>query len=206
MKPAEAWKLVQQYEPMIRRQAARWPALEREDHLQELRLAVYRAALTFDAEKCKDFSKWAKGYMRASSGRQPLTVVDTTYHLEQQQQHRKKPSHVPRPGHIKSTSQLLSKSPSRTRTEEHDKTYEDILHDTSPAPDERVVIARDVARFRRYALRRVDPGKARDGLAHYLETGGDSLEASAQEVGISRQRLSIIFNRVITEWLERSRP
>lgn len=200
MKPAEAWKLVQQYEPMIRRQAARWPALEREDHLQELRLAVYRAALTFDAEKCKDFSKWAKGYMRASSGRQPLTVVDTTYHLEQQQQYRKKPSHVPRPGHIKSTSQLLSNAPGETRT------FEDVICDTSPAPDERVVIARDVARFRRYALRRVDPGKARDGLAHYLETGGDSLEASARVVGISRQRLSIIFDRIVNEWQERSRP
>lgn len=200
MKPAEAWKLVQQYEPMIRRQAARWPALERDDHMQELRLAVYRAALTFDAEKCKDFSKWAKGYMRASSGRQPLTVVDTTYHLEQQQQHRKKPAHVPRPGHIKSTSQPLSHAQDEVRT------FGDVICDTSPAPDERVVIARDVARFRRYALRRVDPGKARDGLAHYIESGGDSLEASAKVVGISRQRLSIIFNRVITEWQERSRP
>lgn len=195
--PEEAWALVEKYDPLIRGQASRWPGLEREDHEQELRMAVYRAALTFDSEKCKDFAQWARGYMKACSARQPLTVLDTTYHLADQQRIRKNPSRIPNWHFIKSTSEKLRHGDERT--------YEDILASSAATLDEALSEARDYETFRSFVLSQVDEGRIRTGLEHYLQTNGDSLAGSAREVGVSRQRLSLVFIEALREWQARSR-
>lgn len=201
--PDQAWALVEKYERLIRRQADRWPGLDKEDHKQELRIAVYRAALTFEPEKSKNFAQWARGYMKACSARQSLTVLDTTYHLASQQPTRQKPGYIPMRGAIKSTSEKIRVG---AHLEGPSRTFEDILVSSTATPEEAISELRDSARFRRYILRRVDPGKARAGLAHYLTSGGESMESSAATVGISRQRLSALYNRALREWQARSRP
>jgi DNA-directed RNA polymerase specialized sigma24 family protein len=75
---AEAWALALANRRLAGRMASRWPQMDQDELTQELVIALWRAARTWDPGRAQ-FSTWAWKYMRAHLRTMPLDLVGSRH-------------------------------------------------------------------------------------------------------------------------------